>query len=85
LIADSRPDDLRRILALSNTNRTNWLLAAAPDLYLFGALAEAHGFVKDAESLALWKARRDELLDEIERLDVKTRGPSGIRVIGPTP
>jgi hypothetical protein len=55
------------------------------ELYPFGALAEAHAFVKDAESLALWKARRDELFDEIDRLDVKTRGQSGIRVIGPTP
>jgi len=64
---------------------SNWLLSAAPDLYLFGALAEAHGFVKDAESLVLWKSRRDELFDEIERLDVKTRGQSAIRVIGPTP
>ena len=71
--------------ALSNLNSSSWLLAAAPDLYLFGALAEAHGFVKDAESLALWKSRRDELFDELDRLDVKTRGQSGIRVIGPTP
>ena len=47
--------------------------------------AEAHGFVKDAESLALWKSRRDELLDELDRLDAKTRGQAGIRVIGPTP
>ncbi len=78
-------DYFQRIPALSGTSTSNWLLATAPDLYLFGALAEAHGFVKDADSLALWKARRDELLDEIERLDVKTRGQSGIRVIGPTP
>jgi hypothetical protein len=41
--------------------------------------------VKDAERLALWKSRRDELLDEIERLDTMTRGPVGIRVIGPAP
>ena len=78
-------DYFQKIPSLSNSNTSNWLLAAAPDLYLFGALAEAHGFVKDAESLALWKARRDELFDELERLDVKTRGQSGIRVIGPTP
>jgi hypothetical protein len=78
-------DYFQRIPALSNTNTSNWLLATAPDLYLFGALAEAHGFVKDTESLALWKSRRDELLDELDRLDVKTRGQSGIRVIGPTP
>jgi hypothetical protein len=51
---------------------------------LFGALAEAHGFVKDADSLALWKSRCEELFDEIEQLDTKTRGQSGIRVIGLT-
>jgi hypothetical protein len=78
-------DYFQKIPALSGTNTGNWLLAAAPDLYLFGALAEAHGFVKDAESLGLWKSRRDELFDEIERLDTKTRGQAGIRVIGPTP
>jgi hypothetical protein len=76
-------DYFQKIPALSSSS--NWLLAAAPDLYLFGALAEAHGFVKDTESLALWKSRRDELFDELDRLDVKTRGQSGIRVIGPTP
>ena len=78
-------DYFQKIPALSNANTSNWLIAAAPDLYLFGALAEAHGFVKDTESLALWKSRRDELFGEIERLDVKTRGQAGIRVIGPTP
>jgi hypothetical protein len=78
-------DYFQKIPALSGTASSNWLLATAPDLYLFGALAEVHGFVKDAESLALWKSRRDELFDEIDRLDVKTRGQSGIRVIGPTP
>ena len=78
-------DYFQKMPSLSNSNPSNWLLAAAPDIYLFGALAEAHGFVKDAESLALWKSRRDELFDEIERLDVKTRGQAGIRVIGPTP
>ena len=78
-------DYFQKIPALSNANTSNWLLATAPDLYLFGALAEAHGFVKDAESLGLWKSRRDELFDELDRLDTKTRSPSGIRVIGPTP
>jgi hypothetical protein len=78
-------DYFQKIPALSSTSPSNWLLASAPDLYLFGSLAEAHGFVKDADSLALWKSRRDELLDEVERLDVKTRGPAAIRVIGATP
>ncbi len=78
-------DYFAKISALSGTNTSNWLLTAAPDLYLFGSLAEAHGFVKDPDSLGLWKARRDEIFDELERLDTKTRGQSAIRVIGPTP
>lgn len=78
-------DYFQKIAALSNSNTTNWLLTAHPDIYLFGTLAEAHGFVKDPDSLALWKTRRDEIFDEIERLDVKTRGPSAIRIMGYTP
>ena len=77
-------DYFQTIPALSGATTSNWLLATAPSLYLFGALAEAHNFVR-TPSLALWKSRRDELLDEIERLDTKTRGQSGIRVMGPTP
>jgi hypothetical protein len=64
---------------------TNWLFTTWPDLYLFGALAEAHGFVKDPDSLALWAGRRDAIFEEIERLDAKTRGPSAVRVMGATP
>src|SRR5262249_27837934 len=44
-------DYFQKIPALSNLNTSNWLLAAAPDLYLFGSLAEAHGFVKDTDAL----------------------------------
>jgi hypothetical protein len=78
-------DYFQKIPALSNASPANWLIAAYPDLYLFGALAEAHGFVKDTDSLTLWASRRNELFDEIERLDAKTRGPAGIRVMGATP
>jgi hypothetical protein len=66
-------------------NSTNWLMTANPDLYLFGALTEAQAYTVNAETAALWKARRDELFDEIERLSNKTRGPGAIRTMGPTP
>lgn len=64
---------------------TNWLLTTHPDLYLFGSLAEAHGFVKDVDNLALWAARRDAIYADIEKLDTKTRGPASVRIFGPTP
>jgi hypothetical protein len=63
----------------------NWLMAAHPDIYLFGALAEAHGFNIDLDKLAVWKARRDEIFDEIEKLSNKTRGAGRIQVMGHTP
>lgn len=78
-------DYFQKIAALSNSNTSNWLLAAYPDLYLFGSLAEAHGFVKDPDSLQLWAGRREAIFDEVEKLDAKTRGPSAIRVMGACP
>jgi hypothetical protein len=66
-------------------NATNWLMSAHPDLYLFGALTEAQAYTVNAETAALWKARRDELFDEIEKLSNKSRGPGAARTMGPTP
>lgn len=76
-------DYYQKISALSGT--VNWLFTAHPDCYLFGTLAEAQGFNVDFEKLALWKARRDECFEEIERLSRKTQGGGSIRVMGPTP
>jgi len=66
-------------------NSTNWLMTQHPDLYLFGALAEAQAYAVNAEAAALWKGRRDELFDEIERLSNKSRAPAAVRVLTPTP
>lgn len=63
----------------------NWLMNEHPDLYLFGALTEACGFQKDAENQALWGSRRDEVIDDIMKLDTRTRGPAAIVVAGATP
>jgi hypothetical protein len=63
----------------------NWLLAAHPDLYLFGALVEAEMFGVNDERAPAWKGRRDEIFDEIERLSSTTRGPGAMRVMGVTP
>jgi hypothetical protein len=70
---------------LGPLNATNWLLASHPDLYLFGALVEAELFGVNDERAPTWKARRDEIFEEIVRLDAKTRGPSAVRVFGATP
>jgi hypothetical protein len=78
-------DYFQKIPALSAGAATNWLLAAHPDLYLFGALVEAEMFGVNDERAPLWKARRDEIFDEIEKLSNKTRGAGAMRVMGVTP
>ena len=45
-----------QIPALSDSNTSNWLLTACPDLYLFGSMAEAEMFGVNDERVANWKA-----------------------------
>ena len=62
----------QKIPALSGT--VNWLYAAHPDVYLFGSLVEANAFTPDPDKAALWKSRRDEIMDEIEKLGAFSQG-----------
>jgi len=78
-------DYFQKVPALSESSTTNWLLSAHPDLYLFGSLVEAEMFGVNDERAPLWKARRDEIFDEIEKLSNKTRGAGAARVMGATP
>jgi hypothetical protein len=82
---DLQFDYFQKIPPLSDGAPTNWLIAAHPDLYLFGALVEAEMFGVNDERAPLWKARRDEIFDEIEKLSNKTRGVGAVRVMGVTP
>jgi hypothetical protein len=75
----------QKITALSTSNTSNWLLSAHPDVYLFGTLVEACAYTKDYDQAAIWKTRRDALIEDITKLDQKTRGPSSISVPGVTP
>lgn len=72
-------------LAPLDGTQTNWLLTAHPDLYLFGTMIEAELFAVNDERAPLWKARRDEIFDEIILLSNKSRGVGGMRIMSPTP
>ena len=74
----------QKITSIS-TAESNWLLVAHPDIYLAGTLTEAYAYTKDYDQAGLWKARRDNMFDEINNLDQKTRGPSAVIPIGATP
>lgn len=45
--------------ALSDSNTSNWLLVAAPDLYLYATLSEAESYLQEDERVALWEQKFD--------------------------
>lgn len=59
------------------TNTTNWLLTLYPDVYLYGALAEAAPYMKDNEETVVWKAQAASVLVEIMRADKRDRYSGG--------
>jgi hypothetical protein len=78
-------DYFQRTQAVSGS--LNWLWTNHPDAYLFGTLCEANAFNKGKafEDASLWKARRDEVFQEIAMLDFNERQGMAVRVMGITP
>ncbi len=60
----------RTVTDLSNTNTTNWLLTQAPDIYLYGALAESAPYLKDDERVGLWKTLLEERVETLHMANV---------------
>lgn len=54
---------------LDVTQQTNYLTETAPDLLLYSTLLEAEGYLKNDERLPVWKAARDEILQQYGVLD----------------
>ena len=75
-------DYFAEIPALSDSNTSNWLLAAHPDLYLYGALLRASGYVQDGNLLAGWKQAYTEVSQQIRYADKRAKWagpPTSIR------
>lgn len=53
------------IPALTASNTTNWLMTKHPDLYLFATCAQAEWYVVNDARVDAWKARADELIEQI--------------------
>lgn len=65
----------QQIPALSATTTTNWLLTKYPQLYLYGSLLQATGYVVDDGRLPVWKQAYDEVFQKLITDSVKsTRG-----------
>lgn len=48
------------ITPLSDSNTSNWLLTAAPDVYLYGSCVEMMPYLGDDERIQVWKGAFDE-------------------------
>jgi hypothetical protein len=53
------------VTPLTSSNATNWLLALAPDFYLFGCQAAAAAKYKDYSEAAMLNAMADDILDQL--------------------
>jgi len=70
-----------RIAALTDSATSNWLLAAHPDIYLFGALVEAEPYLKNDERMPMWTARLDKALNDLKLQGERERHTaSGLRM-----
>lgn len=74
----------KRLPALSDSNQTNWFITYAPDLLLFGALAEAQAFYKADARIATWQAKFEEVLAQVQGEDNReslSGGPITVRAV----
>lgn len=69
--------------ALSTSNTSNWLLAKAPDLYLFGSLVEAAPYLDEDARLQLWEGKYQAAKSSLHAADRRAKfhqGPLAARV-----
>lgn len=58
----------------------NWLLTNAPDAYLYSALIEAKGYIKNLQDLSLWADGLTVAINDLNRLDNRTRRNATMRL-----
>lgn len=66
-----------KLIALSGTNTSNWLLENAPDLYLYATALEGAKYVKDTQSMQELAAMLPALLESVRGLSARRGLPSG--------
>ena len=54
-------------------NETNWLLDTAPDVYLYGSLLRASGYIQDANILNAWRQAYMDVMQQLQGVDEKQR------------
>ena len=67
---------------LSDSNASNWLSVAAPELILYGALVEASLFLKDDARVQFWEAKFRNVFEALEKeSEEESRDAGGLSVV----
>jgi hypothetical protein len=69
-----------KIPPLSDTNTSNWLLAAHPDIYLYGSLMQSAPYLVDDQRLGVWAGLYQKGIDDLTISDQRTQGQSSVRM-----
>lgn len=69
---------------LSDANPTNELLRRAPDLYLYGALAQAAPYMRDDARVGLWKSEFARLLQDVHAEYSRSKSVAALATEVPT-
>lgn len=81
-------DYIQGLPALSTRIQSNWCLKQYPDLYLYGSLAAAEGYIGNDERVAGWIQLRDAAFERVRRASINAMSggaPLRVRVDGDTP
>jgi hypothetical protein len=63
------------------SNATNWLILAHPDIYLYGSLMEAAGYLTDDPRIPMWRAAYGECVEQLKSQNNRARwGGNGMAV-----
>jgi hypothetical protein len=69
-----------KLSKLSTANTTNFLLTAAPDVYLYGALMQAAPYLQDDARIAVWASMYRAGLEEVTKADDRSSSTGGVLV-----
>ena len=69
-----------KLSKLSTANTTNFLLTAAPDVYLYGALMQAAPYLQDDARIAVWASMYRAGLEEVTQADDRSSSTGGVLV-----
>lgn len=69
----------QRIPNLTLAAPTNWLLTTHPDVYLYGALAQAAGYIDNPDGVAKWSTLFQAAVDSVTEQASKARWGGPIR------